>query len=140
MTFDRYAFLDKNTPPERVNEAGLVSAPEDEYMGDGAILRMPLRRTKRSSRRSNRIDNSQGVQHQVEVALHRTRHAGVVLIERDRDLRTVPGSPGYVVHVGEEKRRAIRVEVAEELAAVHLDLRVVSDEQRVVDSVINRQH
>ncbi len=44
MTFDRYAFLDKNTPPERVNEAGLVSAPEDEYVV--AFLKAELERAQ----------------------------------------------------------------------------------------------
>ena len=44
MTFDRYAFLDKNTPPERVNEAGLVSASEDEYVV--AFLKAELERAQ----------------------------------------------------------------------------------------------
>ena len=53
MTFDRYAFLDKNIPPERVNEAGLVSAPEDEYVV--AFLKAELERAQAEEKEKKKI-------------------------------------------------------------------------------------
>ena len=51
MTFDHYAFLDKNTPPERANEAGLVSAPEDECIV--AFLKAELERAQAGEKGKN---------------------------------------------------------------------------------------
>ena len=99
-------------------------------VGNSTVLGMPLRRATVGP------PNADGVQHQVEVPLHRALCAGVVLIERDRDLGMVNPTVQNV-QVGVEERRAIRIEVAEELAAIHLDLRIVSDEQGVVGAVNN---